>query len=88
MDAKEALAQFNHWVMMGFSKSETPNTESIIFTVSAIKKQIPTKAKGVSWSHEGRVGNCPCCNRFISEKYTQGVCLCGQRVYWEVENDY
>lgn len=87
MDAKEALAQFNHWVMMGFSKSETPDNKALIIAMSALELQIPMKPHRYSWTYEDLVGFCPNCDKFISEENDPYICECGQHIDWSDCND-
>ncbi len=46
------------------------------------------KVKGISVSHEGRVGNCPNCNALVAEFEDNEKCeKCGQKLDWSTEND-
>lgn len=46
------------------------------------------KVKGISVSHEGRVGNCPNCNALVAEFEDKEKCeKCGQKLDWSTEND-
>lgn len=47
-----------------------------------IGKSIPKKPLGISITHDGKVGNCPCCHKFVREIDTI-ICECGQILYWE-----
>lgn len=44
------------------------------------------KVNGVSITHEGSVGNCPSCKRFIRRIENEYFCLyCGQNIDWRSE---
>ena len=43
MKPEEAYSQFYVWGDSGWSKSETPNSESLVLAIQAIEKQIPLK---------------------------------------------
>lgn len=45
-------------------------------------KETHKKPKGISVTHEGRVGNCPSCGKFIREEQNKHICDCGQRIDW------
>lgn len=48
-----------------------------------IDKANPKQPKGLSVSHEGRLGNCPCCNKLVYEKSSKpNICECGQKLDW------
>lgn len=50
--------------------------------------QTPKKVKGISWTHEGKIGNCPNCNELVwknnVKKYDDkpNICACGQKIKW------
>ena len=47
------------------------------------KEKAPKKVKGISISHEGRVGNCPNCNYFVTEFEDKDECKkCRQKLVW------
>lgn len=45
-------------------------------------KETQKKPKGISVTHEGRVGNCPSCRKFIREEQNKNFCDCGQKIDW------
>ena len=48
-----------------------------------VDKATPTKPKGLSISHDGRLGNCPNCNKIVREKdEKKNICVCGQALDW------
>lgn len=48
-----------------------------------VDKATPKKPKGMSISHEGKLGNCPYCNRLVRNNDSKPhVCLCGQALDW------
>lgn len=48
-----------------------------------VDKATPKKPKGISISYEGKLGNCPFCNRLVRLKDSKpNVCLCGQALDW------
>ena len=54
--------------------------------IELIEKATPKKAKGISITHEGRVGNCPSCNRFVRKvDIKPNICECGQALDWSDE---
>ena len=51
-----------------------------------VDKATPKKPKGVSLTHNGRVGNCPFCNKLVVEFDNKpNICECGQRLDWNRE---
>lgn len=46
-----------------------------------VDKATSKKPLGISLTHEGKVGNCPHCNKFVREIDTN-ICDCGQRLEW------
>jgi len=59
---------------------------SINLAISALEKQDSKKVKGISVTHEGYVGNCPLCGKFIRYKENTHFCNhknCGQKLNWE-----
>lgn len=51
--------------------------------IKAMEKQIAKKPIGISWTHEGRVGNCPSCKKLVHELYDINGCSeCLQRLKW------
>lgn len=48
-----------------------------------VKKSTPTKPKGLSVTHEGKVGNCAYCGKFITNHEPKAnICECGQVQDW------
>ena len=46
------------------------------------EKNTPKKVKGISLTHEGHVGNCPTCGKFIRYCEQKTYCVCGQKLDW------
>ena len=83
MKPEEALKQFDEWNESGWSKSETPNTESLILAMVSLEKQIAQRPDGISVSHDGRLGNCPNCTKLVYERVNKNGCHeCLQRITW------
>lgn len=59
----------------------------VIGTVEEFKalkdKRVTKKVKGISLTHESRVGNCPNCNQFVVEKYDKRCPKCRFELDWE-----
>lgn len=50
------------------------------------EKDRAKKPKGISINEEHmRVGNCPNCNKFLTDRYDKHHCECGQRIDWSEE---
>lgn len=50
-----------------------------------LERMTSMKPKGISITHEGRVGNCPHCHRLVREQSDNPkFCLCGQALEWPV----
>lgn len=78
---KEPDYQYYGWEL---SKDEAE------LVISALEKQIPKKTRGISLTHEGRAGNCPCCGKFIAELENKHFCdheRCGQAIDWRNEDE-
>ena len=55
--------------------------------IELVEKQIAKRPIGMSISHEGRLGNCPCCKKLVHELYDiVGCSECLQRLNWGKEN--
>lgn len=53
-----------------------------------VDKATPKKPKGISITHDGRVGNCPNCNKLVREcDYKADICECGQALDWSDEDE-
>lgn len=52
-----------------------------------VDKANPEIVKGISLTHEGRVGNCPACNKFVTESENKKYCDCGQKLNWNKGDD-
>ena len=66
-------------------------TEALELAIEALEKQIAKRPIGMSISHEGRLGNCPCCKKLVHELYDiVGCSECLQRLNWkkEYQNPY
>lgn len=50
--------------------------------IQILEKQIPKKVKGKSLTHEGHVGNCPRCGKFITNFKNGQYCSCEQKLEW------
>lgn len=51
--------------------------------IEAMEKQVAKRPLGISVTHEGRVANCPCCKKFITEQLSQNGCFyCLQKLDW------
>lgn len=61
---------------------EDMNSGSGMVIQELVDKSVSKPPKGISVTHEGRVGNCPFCNRFIREKEHKVICDCGQKLQW------
>ena len=46
------------------------------------EKATAKKVRGISLTHEGRVGNCPSCGSFIRNQEQTLYCDCGQHLDW------
>ena len=46
------------------------------------EKATPKKVKGISLTHEGRVGNCPACGRLVRHQEQTVYCSCEQKLEW------
>lgn len=60
--------------------------QAVNMAIEAVKRQIPTKVRGISVTHEGYVGNCPLCGNFITYLENKRFCNkddCGQALKWE-----
>ena len=59
---------------------------SSIGTVEEFKalkeKSVAKKVKGISLTHEGRVGNCPVCGKFVRHQEQTVYCSCEQKLDW------
>ena len=49
------------------------------------EKAEPKKVKGISLTHEGRVGNCPACGRLVRHQEQTVYCSCEQKLDWSEE---
>ena len=47
------------------------------------EKAKPMKVKGISLTHEGRVGNCPTCGKLVRHQEQTVYCSCEQRLDWK-----
>lgn len=47
------------------------------------ERQIDKLPMGISWTHEGRVGNCPSCKVLLFEAGNTRKCMCGQNIIWK-----
>lgn len=68
-----------------YRKKNKPKEINILdYTViAALEKQIPKSPKGLSITFEGKVGNCPSCNKLVRESDEKpNICNCGQRLEW------
>lgn len=46
------------------------------------------KVKGISLTHEGRVGNCPHCGKFITQRHDEVQCnFCSKPIFWKQRGD-
>ena len=66
------------------------NGTTIELAIHALEKQIPKKVRGISATHEGSVGNCPVCGKFIryyENKYYCNFEECGQAIDWGNEDE-
>jgi len=59
------------------------------FLISLVKKSVPSSPTDEQLLDAGfRIGYCPSCRRFVSERGRRIFCPCGQRIKWETkEND-
>ena len=47
------------------------------------EKNVPKIPLYISLTHEGRVGNCPCCNKLVAIHVDNRFCkVCGQKLNW------
>lgn len=46
-----------------------------------VDKATSKKPLGISLTHEGKVGNCPYCHKFVRE-VDMTICECGQKLDW------
>lgn len=66
------------------NKKETG--EALVLCIELLEKAIPKKPKGVSLTHDGRVGDFPCCNKLVAEFDDKpNICKCGQRLDWNTK---
>jgi len=50
---------------------------------TAVERMKPRKIKGRSLTHEGYVGNCPCCGKLVALHDDNKICRkCGQAFDW------
>lgn len=80
MTNREVLSQFKRWYDSGFSKSETPNSESLVHSIRLLEKQEPKKPTIKDKEHTLYVNPvyvCPNCGERLNN-------ICG---YCEFEDD-
>lgn len=85
----ELLAECNEFI------EENPSEYGLELSVSdvkiiaaALEKQIAKRPVGISLTHDGRVANCPCCKKFITEQLsTNGCFYCLQKLVWGEKHD-
>lgn len=90
--ASEILRRLTfHFIRPKESKKRSLEDTNVILaalnkSMMLVEKQIPKKVKGISITHEGYVGNCPACNKFIRQLENKHYCNhkgCGQAISWE-----
>lgn len=48
-----------------------------------VDKATPTEVVGLSLTHDGHVGNCPYCAKFVRVRGEKpNICECGQKLIW------
>lgn len=53
--------------------------EALDLSIVLLEKATPKKCLGLSISHDGRLGNCPCCNKIVRARDNKpNICACGQ----------
>ena len=59
--------------------------EDSYFTLQElVDKATPTEVVGLSLTHDGHVGNCPYCNKFVRVRgENPNICECGQKLIWK-----
>lgn len=58
--------------------------EALDLSIVLLEKATPKKCLGLSISHDGRLGNCPYCNKLVCEKSSKpNICECGQKLNWD-----
>lgn len=61
--------------------------ENIETLKELVEKATPKKVLSISVTHEGRVGNCPNCKKFVAENSDKpNICACGQKLNWGNNN--
>jgi hypothetical protein len=80
MTEMQALAELDKMLEDGYSTND--QKEAITMARKSLEKQITKKPTNLTRNMEHMlVGNCPCCNKFVSELYDKS-CKCGQRLNW------
>jgi Zn finger protein HypA/HybF involved in hydrogenase expression len=65
-------------------ENNIPSTKGA-FIIEVLEKQKPKKVEKLSLTHEGYVGNCPSCKKFIRKFENECFCNhrdCGQKLDW------
>lgn len=63
-------------------------TKELVKILEFEEKSKPKQPLGLSWTHDGRVGNCPMCKILVSENTSDvfgkkmNICICGQKLKW------
>ena len=85
MKPEEAIAEIRENGLYG----NQVHMETLELALEALEKQVAKKPKGISVSHEGRLGNCPNpeCNKLVWERvvHNNGCPECLQRLDWRKE---
>jgi hypothetical protein len=85
-EAIEELKRMNKFQSRVFGESHENVNKRILsrlMAIEALEKQTPKKPIGLSVSHDGRLGNCPFCNKLVWEQSDKpNICDCSQKLDW------
>ncbi len=82
-DAISVLKDFQGTLEYLCGGTDNDAYEAYKTAIKAMEKQIAKKPMGISWTYEGRVGNCPSCKKHVHELYDINGCgECLQRLKW------
>jgi hypothetical protein len=85
MTNKEALEK---WKRVLNNNPSDKSKELLEVTIQSLEKQEPTLVKGIGFTYDGSVGNCPSCDSFVDDRHNLTICKCGQKLLWkEVQDD-
>ena len=86
MKNENPMEYINEAIEVAIASIEELEQYRAIGTVSEFRelkeKATAKKVKGISLTHESRVGNCPYCHQFVMEKYDKSCPKCGTNLDW------